>query len=348
MRRRTASFSLPLLAVPLLHREAMAQTTVSTAADGGRPSDASYPAFDNVGRKIEAEYTDVDSVVVVRRGRTLFEHYSSSNHEELRDVQSVTKSVLSLAVGSALGQGAIRSLDQPVSELLRVVEKPDAAHSSAPVTVRHLLTMTAGFAPQERFAPGTADALTFLLQRQRVAEPGSAFTYDNLSANLLSLALEAATGRVASSFTEDAVFRPLGIAVYEWAKGSNGHTLGFSGLRLRTRDMAKLGELALSAGNWSGTQVIPELYARAAVVAQNSGGSPVGLPYGYMWWVMPSQAGRPTFLASGWGGQFIWVHPPLDLVIATTSSVSADANRRGHALRLIRTELFRAAAITNL
>ena len=347
MRRRTVSSFLPALAFPLLHREAIAQTTVLATPDSGRPPGANYPAFDNLGRKIETEYTDIESVVVVRRGRVLFEHYNFSP-DALRDVQSVTKSVLSLAVGSALGQGAIRSLDQPVSELLGVVEKPEAAHSSAPITVRHLLTMTAGFAPQERFAPGTADALTFLLQRQRAAPPGSVFAYDNLSANLLSLALEAATGKLASSFTEQAVFRPLGIAVYEWAKGSNGHTLGFSGLRLRTRDMARLGELVLNAGNWSGTQIIPELYARSAVVAQNSGGSPVGLQYGYMWWVVPSQAERPTFLASGWGGQFIWVHPPLDLVIATTSSVSADANRRGHALRMIRTELFRAATATNL
>jgi len=346
MRRRAISLVLPALALPLLSREGSAQPATSTATEGGRPPDAGYPAFDGLGRKIEAEYADVESVVVVRRGRVLFEHYHSGP-DTLRDVQSVTKSILSLAVGSALGQGAMRSLDQPVSELLGIAEKPEAAHDSAPVTVRHLLTMTAGFEPQERFAPGTADALTFLLQRRRAAPPGVAFAYDNLSANLLSLALEAATGKLASSFTEQAVFHPLGIAAYEWAKGPNGHSLGFSGLRLRTRDMAKLGELALRAGNWSGRQIVPEPYARSAVVAQNSGGGPVGLAYGYLWWVVPSPAERPTFLASGWGGQFIWVHPPLDLVIATSSAVSADANRRGHALSLIRTELFRAAAATS-
>jgi CubicO group peptidase (beta-lactamase class C family) len=67
------------------------------------------------------------------------------------------------------------------------------------------------------------------------------------------------------------------------------------------------------------------------------------MPYSYMWWVVPSNGARNTFLASGFGGQFIWVHPPLDLVIAVTSVVSRDSNRRGQALQLIRGRLFPAA-----
>jgi CubicO group peptidase (beta-lactamase class C family) len=342
MRRRPLSLVLPALALSLLHRPAVSQPATSAAPEGVRPSVVVDPTFDQLGKKIQAEYSDVESAVVVRKGRVLFEHHDSGP-DTLRDVQSVTKSVLSLAVGAAFGRGAIRSLDQPVSELLGIKQMPDSA-SSTSVTMRHLLTMTAGFVPQERFAPGTADALTFLLQRQRAAPPGSVFAYDNLSTNLLSLVLEAATGELVSSFTEQAVFRPLGITSYEWAQGANGHSLGFSGLKLRTRDMARLGELSLRAGDWSGVQIVPELYARAAVSAQNSGGVPVGLPYGYLWWVVPTATGQSTYFASGWGGQFIWVHPPLDLVIATTSAVSANSNQRGQALRLIRSELFRAAS----
>ena len=346
MHRRTASLSLPALALALLRRKASAQSMPSPPPEGNSALRVVYPAFDQLARKIEAEYPDVESVVVVRKSRVLFDHYKSSP-DTLRDVQSVTKSVLSLAVGAAIARGAIQSLDQPVGALLGIVDKPEAGSALPPVTVRHLLTMTAGYAPQERFELGTADDPAFLMGRQRVAAPGSVFAYDNLSANLLSVALEAATGQMVSAFTEKAIFRPLGIASYNWEKGSKGHSFGFSGLRLQTRDMARLGELALTAGAWSGIQVIPEAYVRSAVMAQNSGGSPVGLSYGYLWWVVPSAAERRTFLASGWGGQLIWVHPPLDLVIATTSAVSAEANRRGQALALIRTELFRAAAATN-
>ena len=346
MLRRTASLSLPALALGLLHRDVGAQATPSTPSGRSQPLRVDYPAFDQIGKKIEADFPDVESVVVVRRGRVLFEHYKTSP-DTLHDVQSVTKSVLSLAVGAALGRGVFQSLDQPVGELLGVVEKAETASPSPTVTLRHLLTMTAGYRMQERFARRTADDPTYLLRREREAAPGSNFAYDNLSANLLAVALEAATGQSASSFAEQAVFRPLGITAYEWEKGFNGHSLGFSGLRLRTRDMARLGELALSAGAWSGNQFVPEAYARAAVMAQTSGGKPVGLSYGYMWWVVPSATEPRTFLASGWGGQLIWVHPQLNLVIATTSAVSAESNRRGQALALVRNELFRAAAATN-
>ena len=345
MRRRSLPLALSALSLGALHRGAGSQSMPTLPSDGGHPAAADFPAFDQLGTKIQAEYPDVESVAVVRKGRVLFEHHNSSP-DTLRAVQSVTKSVLSLAVGAALGRGAIASLDQPVGEVLGVAGKAGTASSSPPITIRHLLTMTAGFRTQERFAPGSADDPAFLLQRERVALPGSVFAYDNLSANLLSVALAAATGQSASSFAEQTVFRPLGITTCDWARGSNGHTLGFSGLRLRTRDMAKLGQLALNAGAWSGNQIIPEVYAREAVASQNSGGRPVGLPYGYLWWVVPSAGERRTFFASGWGGQFIWVHPPLDLVISATSGVSAEANNRGQALTLIRNELFRAAAAT--
>jgi CubicO group peptidase (beta-lactamase class C family) len=59
--------------------------------------------------------------------------------------------------------------------------------------------------------------------------------------------------------------------------------------------------------------------------------------------VVPSQAPRPTFLASGYGGQVIWVHPATELVIAVTSSVSPETQRRARALELIRGPLFAAA-----
>ena len=77
--------------------------------------------------------------------------------------------------------------------------------------------------------------------------------------------------------------------------------------------------------------------------AQSAGGPPVGLPYGQLWWVVPGKAPRPTFMASGWGGQLIWVYPPLDLVVATTSTVSAASGQRGQALQWIRQQAFAPA-----
>ena len=67
------------------------------------------------------------------------------------------------------------------------------------------------------------------------------------------------------------------------------------------------------------------------------------MPYGYMWWIVPSKPPRQTFMASGYAGQLVWVYPPLDLVVAITSTVSQDSQRRGQAIQLLRGKLFNAA-----
>lgn len=110
------------------------------------------------------------------------------------------------------------------------------------------------------------------------------------------------------------------------------------GLHMRTLDMAKLGLLFLQDGQWNGQAVLPPGYAAEATRAHSRGGPPVGLPYGLAWWT-PSP---DTFFASGYAGQFIWVHAPLQAVVAISSTVSAASHQRGQAVRLVRGRLFQA------
>lgn len=326
-----------------MHRRRFLLSAPWLAGGWAAASAAAHPAFDGTAQQIEAAYADVESVVVVRDDRLLFEHYKTGgNQDTLRDVQSVTKSVLSMAVGVALGQGALRSPDQPLSELLPGAEP--LAGDTAALTIRHLVTMTAGFAPAPRFVSVMTDDPAVLLKRERIAAPGARFAYDNLSANLLSVALQAAVGRSSAAFARQQLFDPLEIRDFDWTAGAGGHSLGFSGLKLRSRDMAQLGRLMLRQGQWQGKSLLPEAYARASMSVQNAGGPPVNLPYGYLWWLVPSDGDTRTFFASGYGGQLIWVHRPLNMVIATTSEVSAGSQARGQALALLRTQLFRAAA----
>ena len=324
MRRRTLLLTAPLLG----------------GAGGLRAAAEPASGFPALAPILAERYADVHSVVVGRDDRLLFEYYRPGAGDEttLRDLQSVTKSVLSLAVGAALGQGLLHSVDQPLSELLPAALAAEAAGLS----LRHLLTMSAGFDPGERVAAAADDAAV-LLRRRRSAAPGTRFTYDNPTANLLSIVLQAATGRRSAEYARQQLFDPLAIRDAAWAAGSQGHSLGFSGLALRTRDMAVLGRLALQHGRWQGTALLPEAYATASTSAQNAGGPPVGLPYGYLWWVVPSATETRTFFASGYGGQLLWVHGPLRPLSATPSHVSAASQSRGQALALLRNELCRAA-----
>ena len=117
-----------------------------------------------------------------------------------------------------------------------------------------------------------------------------------------------------------------------WPTDPQGYQLGFGGLKLPARDLAKLGYLYLNGGRWDGVQIIPAGYVRASTQRQSQPppGGPFG-GYGYQWWVT-SEHGHPSFLAMGFGGQFIQVIPDLDLVVVITSDAE---NGRGDAQQLV-------------
>jgi CubicO group peptidase (beta-lactamase class C family) len=125
-----------------------------------------------------------------------------------------------------------------------------------------------------------------------------------------------------------------------WPTDPRGYHTGFSGLQLPARDLAKLGYLYLNGGRWDGAQVVPADYVGASTRAQSRPppDDPCG-GYGYQWWVT-SERGHPSFLAVGFGGQFVQVVPDLDLVVVTTSDA---ANQRIDAQALVGEAIIPAA-----
>jgi CubicO group peptidase (beta-lactamase class C family) len=290
-------------------------------------------AFQDMDLVIGEQYADVQSAVVVLRGRVVYQFYRDGAPAAQRDTQSVAKSALSALAGIALGQGRIASLDQPVLALMPEWSALNDDPRAAAITVRHLLTMTAGFDVNDASGTAPAGRPADAWARPLRNAPGQQFAYDNAIVPMLTAVLEKAAGMPLADYARQELVTPLAFDEPSYQ----------GGLRMRTLDMAKLGHLFLRQGVWDGRQIIPESYAAAATQRQNAGGPPVSLAYGYLWWVVPGNGPRPTFLASGYGGQFIWVHPPLDLVIAVTSAVSPDSQRRGQALQLILKQLFATA-----
>ena len=324
-RRRSMLLALASLG---LGAQAQAQDVSAPATD---------PRLAGLVADLRQRFGDLDAVVVRQAGRTLLAWYKTgaAPAEVLRDTQSVTKSVLSLLVGAAIARGAITSVDQPVAELLSGVLKPDDLGSQPGLRVRHLLTMTAGFA-LGRAPQGGADDARYLMARPVKAPPGAVFAYDNLAANLLAIALAAAMKTPVADFARSALFGPLGITAFEWATGANGYHFGSQGLQLRTADMARIGELVLRGGAWAGAQLVPADYVRAATSVHNAGGPPVGAPYGYLWWVDPAAPGGGEVYASGFGGQTVWLHRGLDAVVAIHAPARGDVMSRGHAAGALR------------
>lgn len=319
------AFSLVVALAPV---QASAQLRTPTPAE----KTLDTAAFQGLDAALTETLSDVQSAVVVLRGRVMYEFYRDGSPDTLREQQSNSKSALAVLAGIALGQGRIASLDQPVVALMPELRPLNADPRAASITVRHLLTMTAGFEVND--ATGTAPPLAprQAWARALAAAPGEKFAYDNSIVLLLTAVVEKATGMPFAEYAREQLIAPLSFKEPTYRRG----------LQARTIDMAKLGQLLLRKGMWDGKQIVPEPFVMAATRRQNAGGSPVGLPYGYMWWALPSDAPRPTFMASGYAGQFVWVDPALDLVIAVNSTVSPESQQRGQAMQLIRGKLYPA------
>jgi CubicO group peptidase (beta-lactamase class C family) len=320
-----------MLALVLSLSSLAAQAQWRTPVPNEQALDAA--AFEGMERLVSESFPDVQSVFVALQGRVAFQYYRDGNPESLRNVQSVAKSALSALVGVALQQGRIKSLDQPVIELVPELLSLNNDPKARDITVRHLLTMTAGFQVNDPTGTAPAGRARDGWARPIANPPGQAFAYDNAVFVILSEVLKTAVGMPVDDFARQQLISPLGMAEPSYQRGLN----------MRTEDMAKLGQLFLQNGRWGDRQLLAPAFVAEATTARNAGGLPISLPYGFMWWVVPSKARRPTFMASGYSGQFIWVYPGSDMVVATTSTVSNDAQRRGEALKLMRTQLYAAA-----
>lgn len=287
-------------------------------------------AFGNIDMGSAADWGDVQSVVVVLQGRTVYEYYRDGDREALRNIQSVTKSGLALLVGTALQRKQLASLEQPVVELMPewAALNPDPRARS--ITLRHLLAMTTGFEANDGNGTSAPLAPAAAWARPIRAEPGQRFAYDNSNPAMVQAILERATGRPAAELARDNLVKPLAMQPPAYT-----HDIA----RMRTVDIAKMGHLMLADGQWAGQPVLPAGFAAQLLKPQSAGGPPVNLPYGLSWWV-PSAS---TFFASGYAGQLVWVHAPLGMVVAITSTISPGSAQRGQALKLARGPVFQAA-----
>ena len=327
-----------LLAVTLLLASTLPRAQVqqdwieSTPAEQGMNAEL----LAQMRQRLESSAPHIRSVLVVRNDRLVFEYYGQGlGRTDLHVVNSVTKSVLSSLVGIALREKLITDLDQKISVWLPESLAREVDPRARNITVRQLLTMTAGFDWDEQardncFAARSAscdrfndkgDPLNFALRRPVTAEPGTVFRYDSHSSHLLSVILSRATGMSAARFAEKHLAPALGVTRYQWASDAQGHSRGGSGLQLTARDMARFGALYLHGGRWAGQQVIPADFAEASARPQSAGGWPwpSWARYGYQWWVLPDPGGPASYAANGFGGQYIYVVPASDLVVVITS-----------------------------
>lgn len=255
---------------------------------------------------------------LVRDGKLVIEHYQGeAGPEAYVNVASVTKSITAILVGIALDRGIIRSVDQPLTDFFPELAAPDIDPASRTITLKHLLSLSAGWAvnPSDEPPENPLDAL----KRKVVYPPGETFQYDNASSHLIAILLARAAGEPLEHFAERHLFKPLGVTGYLWGRDVQGRVLGWHRMQFTLRDTLKFGQLVLDKGEWQGRRIVSAGWIDEILTRRNAGGLFANMPYGYQWYLFstPDRKHRAV-MGIGFGGQFLYVVPELRTAIVIT------------------------------
>jgi CubicO group peptidase (beta-lactamase class C family) len=304
--------------------------------DPGLTADADFPYADADPKRIDVSAlraladdvgaNQTDAFIVIQDGAIIAERYYKTQ-PHAQSIQSVTKSISSLAVGFLMDAGAIQSLDTPLSTYF-----PEwATGDKASATIRHVLTMSTGIVddPNGDFW-NQPDLLAYARAQPLAAPPGQLFAYSDLAVELLAGVVSKAAGENIDVYLQKRLFAPLGIKTWQWFPDSSGKPQTSGGLYMLPRDLSRIGWLMLGRGKWKDNQLFS-----ASWVSQSETPSAANGCYGLLWWLVrpgcdngslvapdPASLGEQSgFNALGYGGQYIVMNPKANLIAVRTLQV---------------------------
>jgi CubicO group peptidase (beta-lactamase class C family) len=300
--------------------------TSTPAAEGIDPA-----GLEGILRSIrDGGYPRVDSMIVARHGRLVAEGYFNGYAPDtLHDLRSTGKSFTSALTGIAADRGLL-IVDDPISLYLRDFESSKNLDGrKRAITLRHLLDMSSGLDCDDSnpASPGNEEKMyparnwvKFVLDLPMAADPGARSSYCTGGVIVLGSLLSSRAGVGLDDFAATWLFGPLDIRSAHWRRSPDGQATGGGGLKLRPRDVAKLGELYRADGLWNGRRVL----SAAWVAESRRSTARIGADgYGYLWWkrgFARDGVVADSYFTSGNGGNFVFVFPSLDLVVAFTGS----------------------------
>jgi len=264
------------------------------------------------------------SFMFLRHGKVIAEGWWNPYKPELKHtLYSTSKCFTSTAMGFAISEKRLSINDKVISFFPK--DLPDSVSPFlANMTVKHLLTMSAGQDPDptSRVVSTDSNWVKGFLGRPVVNAPGTKFLYNSLASYMLSAIVQKVTVEKVIDYLTPRLFAPLDITGIDWEVDPQGINTGGWGLRVKTEDMAKLGQLYLRKGKWNGKQILPASWVEEATTfkidqAPDAPQSKKDLSdwmqgYCYQFWRCRNNA----FRADGAYGQYIIVMPDKDAVIA--------------------------------
>jgi len=271
---------------------------------------------------------EVTALVILRDGKITHEsYYKGTGPEDLRISWSMAKSVLSALFGTLVAEGKFPDLDAQVVAFVPSLK--GSAYDGC--TIRDVLTMSSGVHFDEDYMKfssdinrmgrvlglgGSMDGFAASL-KTRATPPGSHMHYVSVDTHVLGMVIRGATGRDPVDLMAERIIAPMGLeAAPEMLTDSEGTGFVLGGLNLRTRDYARIGQMFLQNGFWNGRQIVPADWVAASTAHQAADGA----GYGFQWWVPKDNAAFGNdYMAQGIYGQFIYVNPAKQVVIAVNA-----------------------------
>lgn len=295
-------------------------------------------------------YPNIHSVLIAKNGHLVYEEYfegADQNYGKelghikfdettIHDVRSVTKSVIATLVGIAIEKKLIDNVNQPISDFFPEIQFNEEKRNW---TIEHFLTMTTGLDWNEKIPYNnpkndeiqmtySSDPINYVLNKDLRTEPGMEFNYSGGATQILSKIVERASEMTIKEFAEEHLFQPLEISNYEWNKfsywGGTDNFSAASGLRLKPRDMLKIGKLYRNKGVWNEKKLLSETWIKKAFnqhiqfesdILETDG-------YGYQFWVWSDKISDQIVnfkQANGNGDQNIYIDLENDIIIITTA-----------------------------
>jgi len=276
---------------------------------------------------IDTGKTEIHSFMFIRHGKVVAEGWWNPYGPDLKHIMySASKTFAATGIGIAVAENKLRLTDKVVSFFPSSL--PDTlSEFMKMMTVKDLLTMSTGQDAEPRRGQND-DWIKSFFAKAPVNKPGTVFKYNNTASFMLSAIVQQVTGETLFDYLQPRIFKPLGMRGIDWDMNPQGINLGMIGLRLRTEDMGKFGQLLLQKGNWNGKQLISEEWIREATSfkIKSVGGNDKTPPelndwvqgYCYQMWRGRNNSVR----LDGMAGQFVILMPDKDAIVVLTANAA--------------------------
>lgn len=257
------------------------------------------------------------SFMLLRHGNIVAEGWWKPFESDFKHtLYSLSKSFTSTAIGFLVQEGKIKVDDQVISFFKEETPQSPSDNLKA-MKIKHLLTMNTGHEKEPALRESNNTWVKTFLEQEVKFEPSTHFLYNTPATYMLGAIIHKVTGQKLEDYLAPRLFQPLGIKGYDWETSPQGLNTAGYGLRVKTEDIAKLGQFYLQKGKWDGKQLLPEAWVNEATSKQTTsqaGDNDWSQGYGYQFWRC-----KPGFYrGDGAFGQFCMVMPEQDAVLAMT------------------------------